>query len=247
MRTSSVISKAYDLTADKRLITKQDETVARDKVQALFDSCGYDEVLVPLNYYLKVIGEIDVSAIHYMDDSQTSGLLNDIHIAYLLLLAQEQYERGYQKLENAKHYSKERIKCEQLLDVLQGRRQSIYSNSPKVTSLTKNIIGPMGTFNEKRLYWVWASSLINTILSFIPVDFHHVQNAFNVMRTLPHSIQASLAGLYITRVSSSISRCSQKTLSKGHGSRWMIKNHAGGTHPSMSDSSVNGTNENLVF
>lgn len=48
----------------------------------------------------------------------------------------------------------------------------------------KNIIDSMNSFNGKRLYWVWASSLINKTLSLIPSDFSNVHNALTIMDNL---------------------------------------------------------------
>lgn len=72
-------------------------------------------------------------------------------------------------------------------------------HAPEMTSLTKKIIGPMNSFNEKRLYWIWASSLINTVLSFVPHDFYHTQDALTVMRTLPFYSGVISWSLYYAR------------------------------------------------
>ena len=55
MTTSSVIGKAYGLVADKRLIIAKDVDFAKNKIQSLFHSCGYEDVLTSLNYYINII------------------------------------------------------------------------------------------------------------------------------------------------------------------------------------------------
>ncbi|HAT1781425.1 TPA: lpg2888 family Dot/Icm T4SS effector [Legionella pneumophila] len=47
---------------------------------------------------------------------------------------------------------------------------------------TKTIKESMGWFNEKRLYWVWASSLLKVILAALPDDFFNVSQATDVVK-----------------------------------------------------------------
>lgn len=49
---------------------------------------------------------------------------------------------------------------------------------------TKTIKESMGWFNEKRLYWVWASSLLKVILAALPDDFFNVGQATEVVKAL---------------------------------------------------------------
>ncbi|CEG58948.1 hypothetical protein [Legionella fallonii] len=48
---------------------------------------------------------------------------------------------------------------------------------------TKTIKEVMGAVNEKRLYWVWGSSLLKTTLDLMPADIFNVEQAKQAIRT----------------------------------------------------------------
>lgn len=243
MAIGSVICKAYDLVADQRLIVGKDVDFAKNKIQSLFNSCGYGNVLTTLNYYTNIIDRANSVIFNYMDDAQKEQLLIDIHIAYLLLLTQEQYELDYQKIENSKSYLDKRIEYEQLLNNLQRYKsndcfvfinhltiQSTIPNYLKTPSITKNIIDPMNSFNGKRLYWVWASSLINAALSLIPSDFSNIQNALNIMDTISFYTGIISWALYYARFSIHLSLLLKNTI-KG---AWLTEDDKKSTYWNLS-------------
>lgn len=47
---------------------------------------------------------------------------------------------------------------------------------------TKTIKEAMGWFNEKRLYWVWGSGLLKTVLDALPPDFFNTKQAAQTIR-----------------------------------------------------------------
>lgn len=64
---------------------------------------------------------------------------------------------------------------------------------------TKTIEDAMGWFNEKRLYWVWGSGLLKTILSLIPEDFYNSGSANQTLH-LPDPYTGCISwGLYYFR------------------------------------------------
>jgi hypothetical protein len=141
-----------------------------------------------------------------MSDVQKEQLKHDLHIAYLLLLAQEQYERDAQKYENSKHYSESRMRCDELLNKLEYNETAyeIERTQPSPSkylfifvgheltkqmvnltanqeSMTKSLLGNMNWVNGKRLYWVWGSSFITNMLSMLPPDFFNTNEALGIM------------------------------------------------------------------
>lgn len=66
-------------------------------------------------------------------------------------------------------------------------------------STTKTIIKYAGKLNEKRLYWVWGSNFIKTMLSLMSVDFFNTAQATQAIKT-PDVYTGSLSwGLYYFR------------------------------------------------
>lgn len=68
-------------------------------------------------------------------------------------------------------------------------------------STSKSIIRYAGKLNEKRLYWVWGSNFIKTMLSLMSADFFNTAQAKQAMKT-PDVYTGSLSwGLYYFRFS----------------------------------------------
>lgn len=66
-------------------------------------------------------------------------------------------------------------------------------------SITKTIRNKMGWVNGERLYWVWASSFLKTILSILPDDFFNIDQANKTIRT-PDLYTGTMSwGLYYFR------------------------------------------------
>lgn len=234
MVIGSVICKAYELVADQRLIVEKDVDFTKNKIQSLFNSCGYDNVLNTIDYYTNIIDKTNKKLFKYMDDVQKERLLIDIHIYYLLLLAQEQYEFDYQKYENSQDYFNKRIKCQELLNELQQTKsndcfvfidnnltiQNTIPNYLKSHSLTKDIINPMNSFNNYRLYWVWTSALINSILSLLESDFTNAKTALTIMDSISFYTGILSWALYYARFSIHLSLLLKNTV-KGF---WLTEN-----------------------
>jgi hypothetical protein len=213
MATSSLIVQSYlktftDGTTNKlRYKKKMRELLEYNRAN---QGNGF---LGPLNYYLSIIEKIDPVQFPYMNETQKEEALRDLRITFLLLLTQKQYEREYQKTENAKTYTSQISKCHQLIDALQygelckkkkikpSPDQGYASEGNPVKYLaivfgqwfaekivdfmdrkTKTIKENMGSFNEKRLYWVWGGGLIKTFLELIPADFWNVEQGKKTIR-----------------------------------------------------------------
>lgn len=66
-------------------------------------------------------------------------------------------------------------------------------------STTKTIRNKMGWVNDKRLYWVWASSFLKTTLSLLPDDFFNIDQANKAIKT-PDLYTGTMSwGLYYFR------------------------------------------------
>lgn len=103
---------------------------------------------------------------------------------------------------------------------------------------TKTIKESMGWFNEKRLYWVWASSLLKVILAALPDDFFNVGQATEVVKA-PDPYTGTLSwALYYFRFSLNMFLLLKHTIS----GPWMSEREK--RHHGQNDSSPNGIKEN---
>ncbi|KTD76393.1 hypothetical protein [Legionella waltersii] len=171
------------------------------------------DFLTPLSYYLSILDETDVTLIKYINNEiELDHQLHALRIAYLLLLAQQEYELNQRNFDNQKKYEEHKRKCIALIDTIVLNRTGIdnHNYSMPIASdgypvkylsiflgkefaesmvemvdhqeVTKNIKAYMGAFNEKRLYWVWCSSLLKTLLAALPTDFFNVTQATTVIK-----------------------------------------------------------------
>lgn len=77
---------------------------------------------------------------------------------------------------------------------------------------TKTIKEGMGAFNEKRLYWVWASGLIKTFIAFIPSDFWNTEQGKQTIQ-MPDPYTGCLSwSLYYFRFSLNLSLLLKRTI-----------------------------------
>lgn len=87
------------------------------------------------------------------------------------------------------------------------------------TSSSKKIAGNMAWVNEKRLYWVWTSGLLKTMLELLPPDFFNGEKAKNLMRK-PDPYTGTMSwGLYYFRFSLNLGLLLKHTLA----GPWMSK------------------------
>ena len=84
---------------------------------------------------------------------------------------------------------------------------------------TKTIKENMGWVNEKRLYWVWASSLLKTTLELLPPDFFYTDQAKQSAR-MPDPYTGTMSwGLYYFRFALNLGLLLKHTIS----GPWMSK------------------------
>ncbi|MBN9227166.1 MULTISPECIES: hypothetical protein [Legionella] len=157
-----------------------------------------DDFLPSLEFYLGKLDKADVVLCRYMSDKQKEQLIYDLRITLLLLAAQQQHEKDYQKTENDKKYNQQIAKCSLLLKELDPEYQRRVQESPELAEIsdaqpikymgipvarllakdivdlsggtTKTIRGYMDSLNDKRLYWVWGSSFIKTLIGLVAED-----------------------------------------------------------------------------
>ena len=224
MTASSGILNSYLIdafTANAEL--RHDELLKRN-----LDKKGGD-FLTPLSFYLDIMGNVDTVMIPYMSDERKDQLRHDLKVANLLLLAQKQYELTHQKTENRKKYDASIKQCQELLDALNPSWQKVVATAPEqiyftdgkpvkycgiplaqefvdkimefMDRKTKGIKEALGAFNEKRLYWVWGSAFIKTMLSLIPEDFFNAKQAGEIIKTPDPYTGALSWALYYFRFS----------------------------------------------
>ena len=213
MSTSDIIlhSYLYTSTRDKSEEIRYAKKV--DALLKLNEKTTGDDFLTPLSYYLEILENTNKVLFDYMSAEKKERLLRDLQITYLLLLTQKKYEQQHQKYEHLKYdeaaqkcaalidalnYEKD---CKDK-GIIPAPDQGLATDGYPVQYLglywgqwlaqkmtewmdrkTKTIIEAMSSLNEKRLYWVWGSSLLKTVLEIMPPDFFNADQAKQVVRT----------------------------------------------------------------
>lgn len=186
--------------------------------------------LTSLSFYSAILDRTDEVLFRYMSSVEKDQLCYELQVTYLLLLTQKEYELRHQKTENKGDYNNKITRCEALLDALNPQWQAIIEKAPEQNYSTdgkpvkylgiplakefaeklnefidsgksKTIRSYLGALNEKRLYWVWGSSFLKTMLSLVPDTFYNARQAGDVVRT-PDLYTGTLSwGLYYFRFS----------------------------------------------
>ena len=196
MSTSRLILHAYFLTDKKKKPTKQ----LKRLLDYNRKHHPNDDFLTPLAFYLDLLDSTNPALFPYLGIARKKQLLRDLQVTYLFLLAQEEYERTHQKKENKKKYNAQIKQCQQLIDLLEEQQDvegvqkplpHQYTSPEKpvaylglsfgqlfaqyMVSLadrgTKSLQEVLGAFNQERLYWVWSSGFIKTMLELLPQDY----------------------------------------------------------------------------
>lgn len=186
-----------------------------------------DDFLLSLDFYLGILGTTDRVMFDYMNDNQKEELAFNLKITLLLLLAQQKHEIDNQKTENVKVYNQHIKRCSDFLRDLdpeyqarikEYKAQQELSDGIPVKYLgiplgqllardmvdlsggtTKTIKKNMGALNEKRLYWVWGSTFLKTVIDLVPQDYLYAAQAPEAIRT-PDPYTGSLSWiLYYAR------------------------------------------------
>lgn len=197
MFTSSIIKHAYQSTAELRYDQYEEKAA-----ELLLQHKG-NNILLPLTYYLSLLAEINPLFFAYWSKEKRNEILRQLQVTSLLLITQKKYELAHQKTENRSIYSSQLKKCAELIDTLQQQspEQNYGSTDRPVAFLaivaghsfaqqmvalsdskSKTIKEFMGGVNEKRLYWVWSSSFLKTILASVPADFFNLNQAQQTIR-----------------------------------------------------------------
>ncbi|QDP71696.1 hypothetical protein FOG18_03470 [Legionella israelensis] len=159
-------------------------------------------LLSSLEYYLNILQKCNPAMFKYMSNDELYQLFQDLHHAYLLLVAKYQHDLSLGKKEQLKEIKQQQRHCLRLLKALQSElydTDSIpveylqeepvkYCGIPfarwfveKIhqfsTGKTKVIKEWMGDINEKRLYWVWGGGLLKTVLDSLPDEFFNNHQA----------------------------------------------------------------------
>ncbi|MCW8409232.1 hypothetical protein OQJ13_09630 [Legionella sp. PATHC035] len=170
-----------------------------------------DNFLPSLEFYLGILDNTDTVMFTYMNDQQKEELAFNLKITLMLLAAQQKHEIDYQKTENAKKYGEYIKRCSKFLIELDPEYQNRiriqkhleeqlnsaqpvkYLGIPIGQLLAKDIIDlaggtakeirdNMGILNEARLYWVWGSSFLKTVISLVPEDLYYQKQATDAIR-----------------------------------------------------------------
>ncbi|MCE0722209.1 MULTISPECIES: hypothetical protein [Legionella] len=183
-----------------------------------------NDFLPSLNFYLGILDKTDSVMFHYMNDLQKEKLAFNLKTTLLLLLAQKQHEIEYQKTENVNTYNQHIKRCSKLLMMLDPEyRRRIkrfqaepleeqpvkYLGIPLGQLLAKDMVDMpggltkgakefMGKMNEARLYWVWGSTFLKTVVGLLP-DYMYAAQGPEAMKT-PDFFSGNLSWiLYYTR------------------------------------------------
>lgn len=191
------------ITSDKILQSYLIEAFNAKKVLHHRDLLAYNrqmrggDFLLSLNFYSNLKNTLDPAIIPYFSPDRKDQLCHELGIALLLLRAEQEYEASHQKIENEKIYESQIKRCFELLDALNPARSV---NSPfaycgitlaqefakKITEsrdfTTKTVKKVVQEFNEKRLYWVWGSSLIKTVLGLVPENLYNSRQARGIIK-----------------------------------------------------------------
>ncbi|HHF0525575.1 TPA: hypothetical protein ACTUT5_001341 [Legionella anisa] len=169
-----------------------------------------DHFLSSLDFYLGILGQTDRVMFDYMNDAQKEELAFNLKITLLLLLAQKQHEIEYQKTENVNTYNQHIKRCSKFLMELDPEYQERIKKHPEQEEVnpdqpikymgiplgqllardmvdmtggaTKTIKEYMGKINEGRLYWVWGSTFLKTVVGHLP-DYMYAAQAPDAMKT----------------------------------------------------------------
>lgn len=200
MGTASLIKQSYEL------LSQQDTDDTR--IKKLIAEVKGGDLQTPLQYYINKLKATNVVFFKYMKREDQEHLLKELQVTFLLLSAQKKLELDRQKTEKQKKYQKYIDKCKMCIAALEiqlGHKtpEQAYINEARTAKYlgiplaqwfseqivavmdrkTKTIKENLGWFNEKRLYWVWGSSLLKTVLSQIPEDFFHTKQASAIAST----------------------------------------------------------------
>jgi hypothetical protein len=251
MFTSSLIQKAYQLTANSDTRNKHRYAEEVNKLLIFNKTNKGADLLNPLNFYLGILENTESALIPFMTETQKNQIVRDLQVTYLLLLAEKKYEFEHQKIENSRQYNDYLNKCQRLIDTIFYKKhceQQLIKPAPEKGylsdekpvaylglaaghlfademvevasgSTTKTILANIGHVNAKRLYWVWASSFLKTILSLLPPNFFFGDQAKEVMK-IPDPYTGTMSwGLYYFRFSLNLGLLLKHTIS----GPWMSK------------------------
>jgi len=206
MATSSSILQSYLNTLRNKEISMLDPKM----LLILNKKMKGGDFLIPLNFYLGILDDTDRVMFNYMDEKQKDAIRHNLIITVLLLHAEREYELDRQKTENKAFYDERIKRCNELLDALDPAYEEYIKKSPEqaylseenpfkylaiylakwfsdqitdlMNGVTKSIKALLGALNDKRLYWVWASALLKTLISLVPVDYYNGAQAVNVIK-----------------------------------------------------------------
>jgi membrane protein insertase Oxa1/YidC/SpoIIIJ len=166
-----------------------------------------EDALTPLSYYLDVLERFDPVMIPFLSAARKEKLRRDLLSIIKFANQQKLAEASAQKVENKKIYEAHVKKCEELLDALNPEKQKLspeqayfadgrpvkYCGIPLAKEFADKLVELadhksrstkefLGKLNEKRLYWVWGSVFLKTVLSALPQSFYNTQQAGNVVK-----------------------------------------------------------------
>ncbi|MFT4060371.1 MAG: hypothetical protein QM652_12590 [Legionella sp.] len=187
------------------------------------------EYFTNLNYYLDVLNNTDKTAISYWQEKEKEQLKHNLNMALLQVIARNDYDLKHNIKENKETYIHQIKRYNELLDALNPALQAQRKKAPEQEYFTdgipvkycaipfahefakqltammdrksKTLKESLGALNDKRLYWIWGSSFLKTMLSLLPEDFYNAKIAAEVVRAPDLYTGALSWGLYYFRFS----------------------------------------------
>lgn len=236
MATSSDIIHDYLTTlenAEKKPLSAQE--IQEQFLNALLSSqSNTGDFYTPLSYYLNLIETTRSFLFQYMELSEKTELERQLRIAYLLVLAEHQKQIALNVYEHYSEYPAAIARCAALLDKLNPEFQKLPSAQHYLVPekplrflglsfgsealewmdlQTINLRQKLTELNQKRLYWIWGSSLLKTLLELTPdTVFNDTNNKSLAYLIDPYSSMLSWT-LYYFRFSINLNLLIKHTIS----------------------------------
>lgn len=158
-------------------------------------------LLASADFYGERLDQINPASFAFLSQVQRWALIRELIFTFYVLSAQYQLDEAEARRQNLKKLRERLKKCSDFIEELQipkqypdaGLAKAVSQSDKPVKYLGLTVLAPflvekimevvdtpgkthvmrewLNTINARRLYWVWGSSLLNTIISMLAEDF----------------------------------------------------------------------------
>jgi hypothetical protein len=158
-------------------------------------------LLASADFYSERLDQINPASFRFLSQVQRWALIRELMFTFYVLSAQYQLDEAEARRQNLKKLRERLKKCSDFIEELQIRIQyphaaltiAVRRSDKPVKYLGLTVLAPflvekmmevvdapgkthvmrnwLNTINGRRLYWVWGSNLLNTIISMLAEDF----------------------------------------------------------------------------